>query len=125
MKQQKLTGYTPTYPRKVLRSAALTAAALVAMSNAAGCVRVKVSEPVQTEGIVTIFEPAPEVLVLDGEVAIPEITEEPVFQGKIALPEPTEEELVLDGDVAICEPTPAPELTTTGMVYVPEDNGQH
>ena len=124
MKQQKLMGYTPNYPRKVLQGAALTAAALVAMAGAAGCSKIKTPQ-LQTEGLVPIFEPTPEVLVLDGEVAIPESTEEPVFQGKIPLPEPTEEVLVTDGEVAIPEPTPAPDLTTTGMVYVPEGNGQH
>ena len=37
MQQRKLTGYRPKYPKKALRNAALTAAALVAMGGAAGC----------------------------------------------------------------------------------------
>ena len=109
MKQQKLVGYQPNYPKKALRGAAMTAAALVAMSGTAGCVRVKLSEPVQTDGMVSIIEP----------------TEEPTLQGKILVTEPPEEELVLDGEVAICEPTPAPQLTTTGMLLMPTPNGQH
>ena len=104
MKQQKLMDYRPSYPRKALRSAALTGLALMAIGSAAGCRKAKLPELV-TEGMVAITtEPPEEVLVTDGEVAIPE---------------PTEEELLLDGEVAVCEPTPAPELTTTGMVYIP------
>ena len=95
MKQQKLLGYQPKYPRKALRGAAMTAAALVAMGGMTGCVRVKTPGiALQTEGMVAVTEPPEEVLVLDGEVAI-------------------------------CEPeeTPDPqELTTSGMVEVPEDN---
>lgn len=95
MKQQKLTDYRPNYPKKALRGAAMTAAALVVMGGMAGCVRVKVPGlELQTEGMVAVTEPPEEVLVLDGEVTI-------------------------------CEPeeTPDPqELTTTGMVDVPEDN---
>ena len=96
MKQQKMIDYRPSYPRKVLRGAVLTGLALVAVGGAAGCRKAQPLE-LQTEGIV-------------------------------ALPEPTEEVLVLDGEVAICEPEPTPdpyELTTTGMVYVPEENGGH
>ena len=55
MKQQKLTDYRPNYPRKALRGAALTAAALVAVGSMAGCVRVKVKVPeteLQAEGMV-------------------------------------------------------------------------
>ena len=98
MKQQKLIGYQPKYPRKALRGAAMTAAALVAMP-----------------------EPTEEELVLDGDVAIADPTEEPALLGKIAVTEPPEEELVLDGEVAIVEPEPTPEvpLQTTGMLLAP------
>ena len=111
MKQQKMIDYRPNYPRKALRGAALTAAALMAVGGMAGCVRGKFpGVELQTEGIVAVTEPPEETLVLDGEVAICE---------------PPEEELVTDGEVAIPEPeqTPDPrELTTTGMIYVPEAN---
>ena len=103
MKQQKLTGYQPKYPRKPLRGAALTAAALVAMGGVTGCRAPKLPE-LQTEGIVAVTEPPEEVLVTDGEVAIPE---------------PTEEELILDGEVAIPDPTPAVPLRTTGVLLMP------
>ena len=112
MKQQKLIGYQPNYPKKVLRSAAMTAAAMVAIGGMTGCVKVKVPGiELQTEGM----------------VAVPEPTEEPALQGKVLVTEPPEEVLVLDGEVAICEPEETPEptaepITTTGMVYVPEDN---
>ena len=114
MKQQQLTDYRPNYPRKALRGAALTAAALVAMGGMTGCVRVKVPGiELQTDGMVAITtEPPEEVLVLDGEVAIPE---------------PTEEVLVTEGEVAICEPEPTPEQTvaTTGMLLMPTDTPQN
>ena len=135
MKQQKLTNYRPNYPRKPLRSAALTGLALVAIAGAAGCQK---PEP-QVMGMMEILTPPPEELVLDGEVAIAEPTEEPMLLGKIAvteppeevlvtdgevaIPDPTEEELVLDGDVCIpeAEPTPEVPLQTTGVLLVSTD----
>ena len=102
MKLQQLTGYRPTYPKKVLRGAALTAAALVVVGGVTGCRSPKLPE-LQTEGMVAVTEPPEEVLVTDGEAAIPEPTEE----------------LVLDGDVAIPDPTPAVPLRTTGVLLMP------
>jgi|GEM_PF-3602996 len=108
MKQQRLADYRPNYPRKALRGAALTAAALMALGGAAGCQKAK--DPgleLQTEGIVAISEP----------------TDAPV-----PATEPPEEVLVLDGEVTIPEPEETPsieELTTTGMIYMPEENGQN
>ena len=130
MKQQRLIDYRPNYPRKVLRGAVLTAAALVAMGGAAGCRNATLS------GEVLIPEPTAEELVLDGEVAIPEPTEEPMIRtdgmvaileptedpsllGKIVVPEPTEEPLILDGEVAIPEPTEE-ELRLPGEPYIEE-----
>ena len=138
MKQQKLTGYRPAYPRKAWRDAALTAAALVAMGGMTGCVKEKATG-LQTVGMVAVPEPTEQTLVLDGEVAIetPEPTKEPALQGKIlvteppeevlvtdgevAIPEPTEEELVLDGEEMIEEPENTPEapLRTTGVLLMP------
>ena len=102
MKLQQLTGYRPTYPKKVLRGAALTAAALVAVGGVTGCRQPKLPE-LQTEGMVAVTEPPEEVLVTDGEGAIPEPTAE----------------LVLDGDLAIPDPTPAVPLRTTGVLLMP------
>lgn len=122
MKQQKLTGYTPRYPRKALQGAALTAAALVAIGGAAGC------RNLMTPGAPMMPEPTDQELVLDGEVAIAEPTEEPIIMGKISVTEPPEEELILDGEVAICEPSdqaPTDEMTATGIVAVPEGDGQN
>ncbi len=143
MIQKKLTGYRPKYPKKALRGAALTAAALVAMGGAAGC------RNLTTSGVAVIPTPTEE-LVLDGAVAIEEPTETPALQDKIAVteppeepgtndltttPDPGEEELVLDGDVIVPEPTeeelmlagepmaeePTPEvpLRTTGVLLMP------
>ena len=120
MKQQQLLGYQPKYPRKPLRSAAMTAAALVAIGGVTGC-RAPIPQNLQTEGMVAMPEPTEEELVLDGDVAIADPTEEPALLGKIAVTEPPEEELVLDGEVAIVEPEPTPEvpLQTTGMLLAP------
>ena len=107
MKQQKLTGYQPKYPRKPLRGAAMTAAALVAIGGVTGC-RAPIPQNPQTEGLVPMPEHTDQELVLDGEVAIVEPTEEPELLGKISVTEPPEEELVLDGDVCIPEPTKNP-----------------
>ncbi len=111
MKQQKLIGYVPNYPKKVVRGAAIAAAAVVVMSGAAGCIRAKLSEPVQTEGLVSIVEPTEEP-ALQGKILVTELPEEVlVTDGEVAIPELTEEELVLDGEVANCEPasaTPSP-----------------
>lgn len=115
MKQQRLIDYRPNYPRKVLRGAVLTAAALVAMGGAAGCRNATLS------GEVLIPEPTAEELVLDGEVAIPEPTEEPMLRtdGMVPLADPTEEPLILDGEVAIPEPTEE-ELRLPGEPYIEE-----
>jgi hypothetical protein len=118
MKQQKLTGYQPRYPRKPLRGAAMTAAALVAIGGVTGC-RVPIPSGVQTEGLVPMPEPTEQELVLDGEVAIAEPTEEPVLMGKIAVTEPPEEVLVTDGEVAIPDPGEE-ELVLDGDVCIPE-----
>ena len=118
MKQQKLIGYQPIYPRKPLRTAAMTAAALVAMGGVTGC-RLPIPR-VQTTGMVPMPEPTEEELVLDGEVAIPESTEEPALQGKIVVTEPPEEELVIEGDVAVPDPGEE-ELVLDGEVSIPEE----
>ena len=121
MKQQKLTGYRPNYPKKALRGAAMTAAALMAVSGAAGCGRAKGPD---LEGLVPMPVPTEQELIVDGEVGIPEATEEPALMGKIMVTEPPEEELVLDGDVVIVEPpaeepTPEVPLRTTGVLLMP------
>ena len=89
MKQQKLTGYQPNYPRKALRGAAMTAAALVAIGGAAGC------RNLMTPGAPMMPEPTDQELVLDGEVAIAE-------------PEPTPE-MPLQTTGVLLAPTATPE----------------
>lgn len=126
MKQQKLTGYRPNYPRKALRGAALTAAALVAISGAAGCRKVDLS----AVGFETVMTPPPEELVLDGEVAIPEPTEEPALMGESILADPGEyvDESSMGkpleggpdivGGITVEEPEETP-LGTTGVLLMP------
>lgn len=102
MKQQKLTGYQPNYPKRILKGTVLTAAVLVGLGGALGCKQAFEPGP-DIEGMISIATPEPEELVLSGEVAIPEPTDEPALQGKIMVTEPPEEELILDGDVMIDE----------------------
>ena len=91
MKQQKMTDYRPNYPRRALRGAALTAAALVAMGGLAGCWKADTN----LMGVATIVTPPPEELVLDGEVAICEPPETPEMpaqtSGVLLLPSDTPE----------------------------------
>ena len=107
MKQQKLTGYQPKYPRKPLRSAAMTAAALVAIGGITGC-RLPIPQNPQTEGLVPMPEPTDQELVLDGEVAILDPTEE-----GLCTPEPTKnpmEQPIMPSGMPLI-PTPRPSAT--------------
>ena len=117
MKQQKMTGYTPKYPRRVIQGAALTAAAVLALS-ATGC---KSIFPVTTSGAVALptDDPGAE-LVLDGEVAV-DPGAELVLDGEVAV-DPGEE-LILDGEEMADETAlnSFDEIATTGIVYVPEE----
>jgi hypothetical protein len=107
MKQQKLTGYKPNYPKKTLKGVTLAAAALMAMGAATGCRLV----PVQTTGIVPMDEPGveetvpPEELQTEGYIAYEPIPEAPMTPGAPLL-EPTPEPLELMGDVAIIDEMP-------------------
>ena len=92
MKQQKLSGYAPKYPKKV---AALAAAALVALGAATGC---RYIEP-QIMGDIAIEEPTPdEDVQLEGYM-MPEET--PVEE-----PTPDPEEVMLSDDVMIIDDMP-------------------
>ena len=94
MKQQKLTGYQPGYPKKFLKSAVLTTAAIVALGSATGCALI--TGQLTTDGVVPIDEPRPtEELILDGEVAIDETTD---IGGE---PTDTGDEVTLSGDVML------------------------
>ena len=50
MKQQKLTGYQPNYPKRILKGTVLTAAVLVGLGGALGCKQA--------------FEPGPDIVVM-------------------------------------------------------------
>ena len=104
MKQQKLNGYAPKYPKKALRGVALAAAALLAVGVSAGCAA-KTGEE----------------LMLGGEPQILEPTPEPMELGYIGTM-PPEDEVRTDGMIPVEEPTPEPEeLTLSGDVMIGDD----
>ena len=93
MKQQKLNGYKPNYPKKIAKGVTLAAAALLTIGAATGCRHLEpqimgeiaVDDPIpgieetlppeelQTEGLVPIEEmetPEPEDIMLMGDVSI-------------------------------------------------------
>ncbi len=99
MKQQKLEGYTPRFPRKTLKGAVLAAATAVALGTT-GCI---------TAGVPLLSEPTPEPVELDGAIAIEEPTDLPAIEGIVVpevTPEPEEEELLLSGDVLVLPEEP-------------------
>ena len=107
MKQQKLTGYQPNYPKKLWKGAVLTTATIVALGAGTGCRAIR--GELTTSGAIAVDEPQPtEELVLDGEVAIDEPTDEVELDGYVApedVPDPNEE-LTLSGDVATAPEEP-------------------
>ena len=123
MKQQKMTGYQPKYPKKFLRGAVLTTAAVMALGASTGCKAL--NGELTTSGAVDIDEPEPTELQLEGYVA-PDETPDPnevlVLDGEVAIDEPTDE-LELDGYVAPEDmPNPDEELTLSGDVAIaPEE----
>ena len=87
MKQKPVDGYRPNYPKKLIKGAALTAAAMLTLSPALAC------------------RTAPQI---SGDVAIDEPTQEPELSGAVVIDEPTPEPELM-GEVAVDEPTPDPE----------------
>lgn len=87
MKQKPVDGYRPNYPKKLIKGAALTAAAMLTLSPALAC------------------RTAPQI---SGDIVIDEPTEEPELSGAVAIDEPTPEPELM-GEIAIDEPTPDPE----------------
>lgn len=147
MKQQKLTDYTPDYPRKLLRGTALAAAAIVALGSTAACTSLQLSGYMTTDDPGTValdgdvaIDPGDD-LKLDGEVAVDETPDAEIL-GYIGVEEQTGDEvfttdgeeavdpaddLILDGDVSVDEtgsvaPDAVAEIMTTGMVYISEDS---
>lgn len=108
MKQQKLSGYKPNYPKKAVRGMTLAAAALLTLGTTLGC-RAPSPEP-ELSGAIAIDEPGvqetvpPEELQTEGLIPIDETeTPEPLLMsGEPTLP-PTEEPMLM-GDVAVFEP---------------------
>ena len=123
MKQQKLTGYTPNYPKKAIRGLTLAAAALIALGTGAGC---SGHHRTQTTGIVPIAEPTPGVEEtyppeIEGYVAPGDFpTDPPAIVGleEYLPPEPEPEDL-RTGGVAMPEETPEPEeIMLSGDVQI-------
>lgn len=88
MQQKKIEGYRPKYPKKLLKGAVLTAAAVLAL------------------GCRTYPDPS-----TTGAITIPDPTDEPDLAGDVLVEDPTPDPdggLILDGEVAIDEPTPDP-----------------
>ena len=98
MQQKKLDEYRPNYPKKLLKGAALTAAAVMTIGGTVACTRLF---PVQTMGDVPYEDPTEEP-ELAGDVYIddtvpaedgPEgdasgrVGREPDLQGKIVVPD--------------------------------------
>ncbi len=106
MKQQKLSGYQPNYPKKAIRGMTL-AAALVAIGATTGCRMIKP----ETTGLVPMEDPGieetvpSEELQTEGYVAYEETPEPPMTTGLPAIT-PTPEALELMGDVAIIDDMP-------------------
>lgn len=120
MKQKQIGEYRPKYPKKLLRSAILAAAAAVAVTGTTGCDMLRtggVPEPVPTDE-----------LVLDGEIAIDPGENDPTLLGGAPLPEPTDE-LILEGEIAV-DPGEEPdgsgreEPALEGKIIVPEDTSE-
>ena len=98
MRQQKLSDYSPKYPKKVIRGAALAATALLVLGTAAGC---RHPEP-QIMGDIAVDDPTsgieetlpPEELRTEGLIPVEEMpTEKP-------------EEITLMGDVMVPDEQP-------------------
>lgn len=116
MKQTKLSGYQPNYPRKWMRGATLAAAALMTMGTATGCKALRT----ETNGNAPTPEPVPtDELVLDGEISVWEPTDDVELEGYM-VPETPASESMLVGFL-MPEPTPDPlELRTDGIVPIEE-----
>lgn len=99
MKQQRITDYRPNYPKKILKGAAITTAAVLALGASVACTELR------TGGMP---EPEPtEELQLDGYMMPePEPTDDLTLSGEVAVDEPTEEPLIPDGDVMVAPEEP-------------------
>ena len=114
MKQQKLSDYKPSYPKKALKGMTLAAAALLTIGTTLGC-RVSNLE-LQIDGAIAVDDPTPgieetlppEEIRTEGVIAIDEtVTPEPPMTTGLPAVTPTpeiEEAPMLMGDVAIIEP---------------------
>lgn len=109
MKQQKMTGYRPNYPRRILKGAVLTTAAIMALGASAACTELRTggvpmpTDEVQLDGYMMpepTPEPTEEALRTEGEIAVDEQGAEDV------MPTPESGELMLSGDVMIAPEQP-------------------
>ena len=97
MQQKKLDAYRPNYPKKLVRGAALTAAAVMTIGGTVACTRLY---PVQTVGEVPYEDP----------------TEEPALMGDVRI-----DDSLQDGTEPEGSGRGGEELPLTGKILVPED----
>ena len=114
MKQTKLSGYQPSYPKKMMRGATLAAAALLAIGTTTGCASLN-----QLFSNVPTAEPTPEQLVLSGDISVWEPTDEPELEGYVA-PETTPGPLDLRTDGIVPIETPIEKPPVIVIPEVPE-----
>ena len=83
MKQQKITDYRPNYPKKILKGAAITTAAILALGASVACTEVRTggvavpNDDVDIDGYVAPEPDPTEDLTLSGEVAIDDTPVQP------------------------------------------------
>ena len=101
MQQKKLDAYRPNYPKKLIKGAAITAAAVMTIGGTVAC---KAIFPVQTSGIVPYEEP----------------TEEPELAGDVYIDDSIpEDDAKPEGDAS---GRSGEALPLMGKIAVPEEN---
>ena len=100
MQQKKMDAYRPNYPKKLIRGAALTAAAVMAVGGTVACTRLF---PVQTMGDVPYEDP----------------TEEPELAGDVYIDDSIPNGEDPEGDASGRD---GEELPLMGKIAVPDEN---
>ena len=122
MKQQQLSEYSPKYPKKTFRGAAIAAAAILAIGTSTGCGTLKGLRVKSTAATPTPAPTPGEELVLDGEI---QVYDGPDVLGYLStMPPETEEPWDRTEGIVPVELTPEPddeEPMTTGMPTLPPE----
>ena len=112
MRRQKLTGYTPNYPKKLLKGAALTAATLLAIGGTACELRTE-GEPPLPDDMTTDGTVATDTPFVRTDAPIPDESPEPALAGEPMADEGEDLESVTRGEVAL-----------PGKILIPEETEQ-